>query len=197
MVRVVGIDEVGRGSWAGPLVAAAVLLKPSFVMPDEPHWKLADSKILTRINRNIADVEIRKIAEAIGVGWVTSKEVDDVGLTRAVGLAMARAVEQIKVSYDEIIIDGSVNFLPSKPSVKTLVKADATIAAVSAASIIAKVARDNFMREVALRYPLYGFDKHVGYGTKLHSERLVKYGVCDLHRRTFLPVKAAIETSAT
>jgi ribonuclease HII len=178
---IVGIDEVGRGSWAGPLVAGAVLLR-------QPIGGLADSKKLTRLQRERLDIEIQKSA-AIGLGWVTPGEIDELGLTEAVRLAMWRALAQIEEAYDEIIIDGNYNFLAENRKAKELVGADITEPAVSAASIVAKVARDNWMRDAAKQFPAYGFERHVGYGTKLHQEMLRLHGVCDLHRRSYAPVR--------
>lgn len=187
-MMVVGIDEVGRGCWAGPLVAGAVRLPSDFAVPKQADWKLADSKLMTRSGRERADEAICSLTPAIGLGWVQADELDAVGLTAAVRLAMERALSAISVPYDEVIIDGSYNFLPDEPRARTLVKADATIPAVSAASIVAKVARDRWMAEAAMRFPDYGFERHVGYGTRQHVEALHKLGPCRLHRRSFRPV---------
>ncbi|HVX57936.1 MAG TPA: ribonuclease HII [Candidatus Saccharimonadales bacterium] len=181
----VGIDEVGRGCWAGPLVVGAVVLSHS--LPG-----LKDSKQLTKRQRALLAADIHAGAVASSLGWVTPAEIDEWGLTAAVRLAMQRALEQIAVTYDEIIIDGNLNFLADNPKARVLIKADATVPAVSAASIIAKVARDNYMAEIATHYPDYGFDRHVGYGTALHLERLQLHGVSDLHRRSFKPVRALL-----
>jgi len=186
---VVGIDEVGRGCWAGPLVAGAVMLDDNFATSKIQDWRLGDSKQLTKKQRELADVEIRKIAPSIGLGWVTAIEVDEMGLTEAVRKAMQRALDQIKLVYHEIIIDGAYNFFPDNKLAKAIIKADSTIPAVSAASIIAKVARDNYMAQIGEEYPVYGFEKHVGYGTKLHADMLKLHGLCDLHRRSFKPIK--------
>jgi len=182
----VGIDEVGRGCWAGPLVAGAVVLKSPIV-------GLADSKLLSRGARERLAAEIYQQAPATGVGWVTAAEIDHLGLTAAVRLAMQRALQQITGEYEQIIIDGNFNFLAENPLAQAVVKADATIPAVSAASIIAKVARDNYMAAVAADYADYGFDQHVGYGTALHLERLKLHGVSDLHRRSFKPIQALLQ----
>jgi ribonuclease HII len=180
---IVGIDEVGRGCWAGPVVAGAVIL-------DDPIPGIKDSKLLGRKQREKLAAVIHKQALAIGLGWVQPAEVDELGLTAAVGLAMHRAVEQITGQYDEIIIDGNFNFLMNNPKARAVIKADASVPAVSAASIVAKVARDQYMSEVAAAdYPEYGFERHVGYGTALHLERLRIHGISDLHRRSFKPIK--------
>jgi ribonuclease HII len=183
---IVGIDEVGRGCWAGPLVAGAVIL-------GQPISGLKDSKQLSKKQRAQMAAEIKLQALAIGLGWVSPGEIDEIGLTAAVGLAMRRALKQIALGYDEIIIDGNFNFLPENPKVKTLVRADASVPCVSGASIVAKVARDNYMRDITKQYPNYAFDRHVGYGTALHLERLKLHGVSDLHRRSFKPVQALIQ----
>ena len=187
---VVGVDEVGRGCWAGPLVAGAVILK-------QPIKGLRDSKKLSRAQREGLAVEIEREAMAIGLGWVDPATIDAIGLTAAVRLAMERAVAQIAVAYDEVIIDGAYNFLAhlqrrTGPKISTLIKADDLIPAVSAASIMAKVARDSYMSELALKYPDYGFERHVGYGTALHLAQLKLQGVTPDHRRSYKPIQALL-----
>lgn len=186
----VGIDEVGRGCWAGPLVAAAVAL-------GEPIDGLRDSKKLSKNRREVLARQVHETAAAVGIGWVSPAEVDSLGLTKAVRLAMLRAMKQIACDYDEIIIDGSLNFFQNvtglkTDNVQTLIRADDLIPAVSAASIVAKVARDNRMAQLATEYPGYGFESHVGYGTAAHLAALRELGVCDLHRRSFKPIKAYV-----
>jgi ribonuclease HII len=178
---IIGIDEVGRGCWAGPLVAGAVIMNTSI-------YGLTDSKALSRKQRENFNSEILVHAEAIGLGWVKSIEVDDLGLTEAVRLAMTRALNEINIAYDQIIIDGNINYFQDNPKSRAIIKADATVGQVSAASIVAKVARDNFMYQAALNYPGYGFEKHVGYGTKLHQNALLNLGLTELHRKSFKPV---------
>ena len=180
----VGIDEVGRGCWAGPVVAGAVILQ-------HPIAGLKDSKKLSKIQREKLAVMIHEEALQVGLGWVDASVVDKVGITEAVRLAMKAALEQIESDYDEVIIDGHLNYLESIPKTRALIKADDTVPSVSAASIVAKVARDQYMAEVVTDND-YGFSQHVGYGTALHLERLKLYGVSDLHRRSFKPVKALI-----
>lgn len=182
---IVGIDEVGRGCWAGPLAAGAVLLR-------EPIAGLRDSKKLSKSMRQRLDAEIRIQAVAFGIGWVTPAEIDTFGLTKAVGLAMSRALAYIQEPYEQLIIDGSFNFFKKNTKAVAMVKADDSVPAVSAASIIAKVARDAFMTTAAKAYPGYGFESHVGYGTARHREALKKLGICELHRRSFRPVRAFI-----
>jgi ribonuclease HII len=182
---VVGIDEVGRGCWAGPLVAGAVILRAPII-------GLKDSKQLTKKQREELAVIIHTEALAVGLGWVDPKTIDDQGLTAAVSIAMHQALAQITENYDQVIVDGAFNFLADNPKVQTLVKADATIPAVSAASIIAKVARDQYMTRLAADYPDYGFEQHVGYGTALHAERLKVHGISDQHRRSFKPIRVLL-----
>jgi ribonuclease HII len=182
----VGIDEVGRGCWAGPLLAGAVALH-------RPLPGLKDSKQLSKKQREKLAAEIQIQAMAIGLGWVAPAEIDAIGLTAAVGLAMSRALEGINVTYDEIIIDGNFNFLAGNTKAKAVIKADASVPAVSAASIVAKVARDKYMSELKGKYQDYGFESHVGYGTALHLAKLKLHGVSDLHRRSFKPVRALLQ----
>ncbi|HUS26455.1 MAG TPA: ribonuclease HII [Nevskiaceae bacterium] len=182
---IVGIDEVGRGCWAGPLVAGAVLLR-------RPVAGVRDSKKLTRAQREELDVVIRAKAPAYGLGWVSVEELDVVGLTQAVRLAMERALACIVEPYQRIIIDGNYNFLAHMPHTQATIAADDIVPAVSAASIIAKVARDRFMAQTAAQFPAYGFERHVGYGTPGHIAALKLHGICDLHRRSFKPIQAAL-----
>ena len=188
----VGIDEVGRGCWAGPVVAGAVIMPADFDPQAIHAWRLADSKLLTKRQREAADAEIRQIALAVGLGWVDAPTIDRIGLTMAVRWAMEAALQQIKLSYDEIIIDGNYNFLAGNPKCKSVIKADNDVPAVSAASIVAKVARDRFMADKALVHPGYGFERHVGYGTVFHQEMLKLNGLTVLHRRSFKPVQALL-----
>jgi ribonuclease HII len=182
---ILGIDEVGRGPWAGPLVVGAV------VLGDAKIDGLTDSKKLTKKKREALDILIREHAAGFGLGWVTADEIDDIGLGQALRLATIRAVEQVKAPYHEIIIDGTINFLSETSKgkyVTTLAKADLLIQSVSAASIIAKVARDNYMALQDDVYPGYGFTSHVGYGTAAHRGAIDKLGVTPLHRLSFAPL---------
>lgn len=182
---ILGIDEVGRGPWAGPLVVGAVVLGGASIDG------LTDSKKLSKKRRGELDVIIREQALAFGLGWVHADEIDRVGLSESLRLATRRAVEQIQASYHEIIIDGTINFLDGTTKgryVKTMPKADLLIPSVSAASIIAKVARDNYMVEQDEIYPSYKFGSHVGYGTAAHRAAIDKLGVTPLHRLSFAPL---------
>ena len=184
-MRVVGIDEVGRGCWAGPVVAGAVLL-------DDDIPGLRDSKVLSKKRRAVFSEQIHAAA-TVGLGWVTPTEVDRLGLTAAVGLAMQRALDQIAQPYEQIIIDGNYNFMPNNPKVITIIRADDTVPAVSAASIIAKVARDEYMAQLSAKYPMYGFTKHVGYGTETHRKALQEHGVTPEHRKSYKPIQALLQ----
>jgi ribonuclease HII len=182
---IVGIDEVGRGPWAGPLVIGAV------VMGNAQIEGLTDSKKLSKQRREVLAVAIRAEVSSYGLGWVTANEIDQIGLSASLTLGTIRALEQIGVPYHEIIIDGTVNFLDQTSKgkyVTTLKKADLLIGAVSAASIIAKVARDEYMQKMDRIYPNYGFASHVGYGTARHREAIDRYGITPLHRLSFAPL---------
>lgn len=184
---IVGIDEVGRGAWAGPLVVGAVILSR-----ERPITGLLDSKLLSKASRVFLADMINKQAHAVGLGFVAPEEVDSLGLTMATTLACERALEQISAAYDKIIIDGSINYLPDEPRARAVIKADNSVPAASAASIVAKVARDRHMCDVAKQHPLFGFDKHVGYGTVAHSQALKLHGITILHRRSFKPIQALL-----
>lgn len=181
---ILGIDEVGRGPWAGPLVVGAVVLGGVEITG------LTDSKKLSKKRREELDILIRESA-AVGLGWVPADEIDQIGLSAALVLATKRAVEKITVPYHEIIIDGTINFLAETTKgqyVTTLKKADLLIPSVSAASIVAKVARDNYMAEQDVVFPGYGFKSHVGYGTATHRAAIEQLGVTPLHRLSFAPL---------
>ena len=190
---ILGIDEVGRGPWAGPLVVGAVILGAAEIEG------LNDSKKLTKKRREALDVEIREKAAAWALGWVSAQELDEVGMSAALRLATRRAVEQIQaqcreksLAFDEIIIDGTVNFLANTALgryVTVMAKADGLMPSVSAASIIAKVARDAYMCEQDEVYPGYGFVGNAGYGVAKHRAAIEKLGVCPEHRLSFAPLQ--------
>ena len=198
-MAILGIDEVGRGPWAGPLVIGAVIL------PEEkPAWvdELTDSKKLSIKKREALSEIILKEATT-GLGWVSSKELDEIGLAKALKLATRRAVEEVRaknVPFSEVIIDGTINFLAGttfERYVTVLPKADFLVKEVSAASIIAKVARDHYMYELGQKFPGYGFEKHVGYGTAAHQKALKELGPCEEHRMSFRPVKENVVKNTT
>lgn len=194
-MAILGIDEVGRGPLAGPLVVGAVILpevQPDFV--DE----LRDSKKLSVKKREELAGVILEGALGTGLGWVSPLEIDEIGMGEALKLATRRAVEEVRESraaFSQVIIDGKVNFLMGttlEKYVSTVIKADDLIKEVSAASIIAKVARDKYMVELGVKFPGYGFERHMGYGTKAHFEAIAKMGVCPEHRKSFEPIKSMV-----
>ena len=189
---ILGIDEVGRGPWAGPLVVGAVILGGAEIEG------LDDSKKLTKKRREVLDEAICEQSAAWALGWVGAGELDEVGMSQALRLATRRAVKQIQsqckeknLAFDEIIIDGTVNFLADtalEQYVTVMTKADGLIPSVSAASIIAKVARDQFMAEQDALYPGYGFKSNAGYGVAKHRAAIEQLGVTPLHRLSFAPL---------
>ena len=188
-MAILGIDEVGRGPWAGPLVVGACLLP-------EAIEGLTDSKKLSAKKREQLAVDIREHAD-YGLGWIPAHELDSLGLTEALCKACREAVSQIKGEFDQIIIDGTINFLRGtkyEDIVQVVPKADFLVPEVSAASIIAKVSRDQYMYDLADKYPGYGFEKHVGYGTAAHKKAIAELGICDEHRRSFRPIAEVSQT---
>lgn len=182
---IVGIDEVGRGPWAGPLVFGAV------VLGDADIEGLTDSKKLSKKRREMLSSEIYEKASGFGLGWVSAAELDRLGMSEALRVACRRALEQITVPYQQIVLDGTINFLAGTgkgPYVTTLARADLLVPSVSAASIIAKVARDRYMAEQDELYPGYGFGSHAGYGTAAHRAAIEKLGVTPIHRLSFAPL---------
>lgn len=183
-MAILGIDEVGRGPWAGPLVVGAC------VLGDAKIEGLTDSKKLSPKKREALAPIIEKEA-AVGLGWVSAEELDSIGLSATLRKACREAVKQIKIPFHEIIIDGTINFLSDTPlgsHVSVLKKADLLVPEVSAASIVAKVARDDYMIKLAEKYPGYGFEKHVGYGTAAHKAAIEQLGICPEHRKSFRPI---------
>jgi len=186
---IAGVDESGRGSGAAEVYAGAVILNP------ERHIEgLADSKKLTRKKRELLSEEIRMHALSWCVATASTEEVERLNVLQASLLAMKRAVEGLSVRPDRVYIDGNHTPKLNIPAI-AIVRGDETVPAISAASIIAKVARDLAMCEYHQRYPDYGFDIHKGYLTRLHMEALLRYGPCPIHRKTYAPVRALIEGS--
>lgn len=177
---VVGIDEVGRGSWAGPLLMSAVKL-------NNPINGLTDSKKLTSKSRCKLSKVIKQNSQ-IGFGWVSASEIDELGLSKAMFLACDRAVEGFDSSLI-FVIDGSINYLKNHIHSRATVKADQKIEEVSAASIVAKVARDSYMGLMGTVYPGYKFEKNKGYGTADHLRGLSQLGSCQIHRVSFAPMR--------
>ena len=177
---VCGVDEAGRGPLAGPVCAAAVILPQNIEIPG-----LNDSKKLTDKKRRELFPIIQEKAIAYGIGLADEKEIDEINILQATFLAMERAVSQLPVRPEHILIDGNRNKDFGVPS-STVVHGDSLSASIAAASVLAKVTRDNIMLEMANTYPDYGFEIHKGYGTKAHYEALKKSGPCVIHRMTFL-----------
>lgn len=177
---VCGVDEAGRGPLAGPVYAAAVILPVETEIAG-----INDSKKLSEKKREELFDIINDVAISVSVGTASEKEIDEINILNATFLAMKRAVEGLEISPDYAIIDG--NRAPNlEIPTETVVKGDGKVMSVAAASIIAKVSRDRFMLKMAEQYPEYQFEKHKGYGTRLHYEMIEKYGVSSIHRKSFL-----------
>lgn len=175
-----GIDEAGRGPLAGPVYAAAVILPPHCQLPG-----LNDSKKLSDKHRRELFPIICDQALAYGIGFATEQEIDEINILQATFLAMERALAQLRLRPDLLLIDGNREKDFGLPA-KTVVKGDSLSASIAAASILAKVSRDDFMIHQATRYPQYGFEIHKGYGTRGHYAALEQYGPCPIHRMSFL-----------
>jgi ribonuclease HII len=183
---VCGVDEAGRGPWAGPVAAAAVILHPRRVPKG-----VNDSKALTALARERLEQEIKARAIAWAVGFATVDEIASFNILHATGLAMRRAVEGLAVKPAFALVDGNYRFILPCP-VKTVVKGDATSLSIAAASILAKTARDRLMAEMDDVYPGYGFAAHKGYRAPIHGEALSRLGPCPIHRMTWAPVRIAL-----
>jgi len=179
---IVGVDEAGRGPLAGPVVAAAVYLPEKF---DASGVK--DSKKISAKKRE--ELYLKILSECqVGIGIVSAEEIDQLNILQATMLAMRMATEELKVQFDKVIVDG--NRCPEIRNCESIIKGDEKFVQISAASIIAKVTRDRMMIELAKKYPVYGFEKHKGYGTKDHIEALDIYGpIKGVHRFSFAPIK--------
>jgi ribonuclease HII len=187
----VGVDEVGRGCWAGPLLVVAA--RATAELPAG----LKDSKLLSKIQRQKI-LDLLSICCDFGEGWVKAAEIDKHGLAPALRLGVRRALADLKADVsEEIIIDGKVNYLPKKFSKgRYLIDADNLVPIVSAASIYAKVRRDSYMDRLSKKYPAYGFERHVGYGTKTHQEALSSFGLIKyVHRLSYAPIARLREAS--
>jgi ribonuclease HII len=191
MTHCAGVDEAGRGPLAGPVVAAAVILDAA-----RPVKGLADSKMLSRASRERIAVEIRRNALAYGIGFADNAEIDALNILQATFLAMRRALFALAVKPAGVAIDG--NRLPQladfdfKMGARAIIRGDATVPAISAASILAKTARDFYMDQMDTLYPCYEFRAHKGYPTPGHLRALASHGPTPLHRRSFAPVQSAL-----
>ena len=187
-IWVAGLDEVGRGPLAGPVVTAAVILDP-----EQPISGLADSKALSEKKREALFDEILLKAKAWAIGRAEVEEIDEINILQATMLAMQRAVNGLSVQPEHVLVDG--NRCPDLPcTAEAIIKGDGKVPAISAASIIAKVTRDREMVLLDEKYPGYGLAGHKGYPTKAHMDALQKLGVTPIHRRSFAPVRRAMET---
>jgi ribonuclease HII len=186
---IAGVDEVGRGPLVGDVVTAAVILNPA-----KPIAGLADSKKLTDKKRQLLAIEIKEKALCFAIGRCSPSEIDELNILQATMLAMSRAVEALSTVPEFVFVDG--NRLPklAMPA-QAVVKGDSLVAEISAASILAKVARDDEMIELDARYPQYGFAGHKGYPTKAHFAALEQYGAIDEHRKSFKPVQRVLALS--
>jgi ribonuclease HII len=186
-MRVAGVDEVGRGPLAGPVLACAVILDKN-----KPIIGLNDSKKLSEKKREQLSLEIRLKAKCYAIGFCSVREIDEINILQASLLAMKRAVEGLKIQPHRVLVDG--NRCPELTmDCEAIIGGDSLIPEISAASIIAKVARDRLMAYFHARYPDYGFLKHKGYPTKDHVLALRQFGVLPLHRKTFGPVRSILE----
>lgn len=184
---IAGVDEAGRGPLAGPVVAAAVILKKDAVFK-----YVDDSKKLSKKNRDLALIEIKENALAIGIGISSVEEIDLINIYRASKEAMLSAIKQLKIKPDFLLIDAMP--LEIDIPLKSIIKGDQLSVSIAAASIIAKTTRDKYMEEMDKIFPMYGFKNHMGYGTKEHLEAIKEYGITPIHRKTYEPVKSMLKS---
>lgn len=184
VMTVTGVDEVGRGCLAGPVVAAAVVFDPTHI----PIPKVNDSKQVDKQTRELLAIQIKTQAKAVGIGQVEATEIDTIGIVAAISKAMKQAVTHVKPQV--LFVDGpltlGLNLVCSQ--VFPIIRGDGLVYSIAAASIVAKVYRDSLMRQLAVQYPDYGWDTNVGYGTKLHLETIRSHGLTPHHRRSFVHV---------
>ncbi|MED5050460.1 ribonuclease HII [Anoxybacillus sp. UARK-01] len=183
---IAGIDEVGRGPLAGPVVAAAVILPKDFYLPG-----LNDSKKLSEAKREHLFDYIQRHAISVGIGIVSAAEIDELNIYQATKKAMIQAVKMLDPEPQYLLIDAME--LPLAIPQRSLIKGDAASISIAAGSVMAKVTRDRIMKELGAKYPQYGFEKHMGYGTEQHLQAIRTYGIMNEHRRSFAPVKEALK----
>ena len=184
---IVGVDEAGRGPLAGPVIAAAVIVHEYFPELSE----INDSKKLTEKKREkLYNLIMEKCV--VGIGSSDEVEIDSINILNATFSAMKRAVEKIEAKYDIILVDGNHKIRGYEKEQEAIVKGDSKSLSIAAASIVAKVTRDRLLLNMDKEFPEYGFARHKGYGTKMHIRALKKYGPCEIHRRSFKPVKNSI-----
>ncbi|RSK27011.1 ribonuclease HII [Bacillus sp. HMF5848] len=182
---IAGVDEVGRGPLAGPVVAAAVILRKDFYLPG-----LDDSKKLSEQKREQYYDTIVRDAISIGVGIVSADKIDSINIYQAAKLAMKEAVCNLSIKPDYLLVDAME--IPLLIEQQSIIKGDANSISIAAASVVAKVTRDKLMKKLAAQYPQYGFDSHMGYGTAQHLAAIQEYGITSEHRKSFAPVRNAI-----
>ena len=188
---IAGLDEAGRGAWAGPVTAAAVVLPPPDSALEAQLMGLRDSKQLSATHREQWDRQIRNLARFVCVGQASAEEIDCIGILPSTRLAMWRAVEGLNASVDHLLIDyiliGDIGINQT-----AIPRGDARIASIAAASVVAKVARDTMMMTLDLQFPDFGFAQHKGYGTRQHQEALASFGPTPIHRHSFAPIRNAL-----
>lgn len=190
--RVCGVDEAGRGPWAGPVVAAALIFRTGDTIPRG----LNDSKKLDHEAREALFTKLMERDVIYGVGIASVEEIDSLNIWGATQLAMQRAVAGLSLAPDVALVDGKLKPKSMPCDVQPVIGGDGISLSIAAASIIAKVTRDRIMREHAITYPEYGFERHMGYGTPAHQQALASHGICPLHRRSFAPIRALLEVAA-
>ena len=190
--NVAGVDEAGKGPWAGPVTAACVVIHSE----KQVVKTIRDSKIMTRIQREKAFPKIIRKSSAFGIGSVSEQEIDRIGIQKAVKKAMEIALRDLKLKFkidiSYILVDGSKTMPLRKNNVQRIKKGGLYHYSISAASVLAKVTRDRIMKKMARIYSNYGFERNVGYGTKMHFRKLEKHGVSPIHRKSFAPIKTML-----
>lgn len=193
---IAGIDEVGRGCWAGPVVAAAVVFNDSVLHMPTLVAGLNDSKQLSAIQREHLYLQIHALADGIGVGMVSAHDIDCLGILNATKIAMQHAIMALPLIPDALLID-AVSLPHWRQTQRAIIKGDSVSLSIAAASVIAKVTRDRFMIARDRHYPGYGFAQHKGYGTAVHQQAIAQHGLLDCHRYSFRPMSDMIGTGTT
>ncbi len=188
-----GVDEAGRGPLAGPVVAACVVVDKDFVISGPELELVRDSKKLSAKQREKIFTVIKSKAVAVAIGVCDHKTIDEVNILQATFLAMKKAIDQMAVTPDYILVDGGLRIPRLSLPQEAIKEGDGKIFCIAAASIIAKVSRDYLMAELDQKYPEYKFSQHKGYGTKLHLAKISEHGPCPIHRRSFAPIKDMIK----
>jgi ribonuclease HII len=189
-VRVAGVDEVGRGAWAGPLVAAAVVLPDTAALETGALAGVRDSKLLTPAQREVACEAILTTADDLAVGWVNADEIDLLGLTAANELAMCRAVRALRVPPDHLLVD-AVRLRSLDIPQRAVIRGDRVCLSIAAASVVAKVTRDRWLAGLGDGFPSYGFEHHRGYGVGAHQRAIATHGPLPIHRLSYAPLRVA------